>query len=77
MKAREIVKTIMENLNVSNATMAARLSITPAALWDRLNTKKVKDIPVSTLNEMLKALDYKIVIVPRETRVPTNGYTVD
>ena len=77
MKAREIVKTIMENLNVSNATMAARMSITPAALWDRLNTKKVKDIPVSTLNEMLKALDYKIVIVPRETRVPTNGYTVD
>lgn len=77
MKAREIVKTIMENLNVSNATMAARLSITPAALWDRLNTKKVKDIPVSTLNEMLKALDYKIIIVPRETRVPTNGYTVD
>ena len=32
---------------------------------------------MSTLNEMLKALDYKIVIVPRETRVPTNGYTVD
>lgn len=77
MKAREIVKTIMETLDVSNAAMAGRLSITPAALWDRLNTKKVKDIPVSTLNEMLKVLDYKIVIVPRETRVPTNGYTVD
>lgn len=77
MKAREIVKVIMENLNVNNATMAARLSITQAALWDRLNTKKVKDIPVSTLNEMLKALDYKIIIVPRETRVPSNGYTVE
>lgn len=77
MKAREIVKTIMDNLNVSNATMAGRLSITQAALWDRLNTKKAKDIPVSTLNEMLKVLDYKIVIVPRETRVPTNGYTVE
>lgn len=77
MKAREIVKTIMNTLNVTNATMAARLSISQAALWDRLNTKKLKDIPVSTLNEMLKVLDYKIVIVPRETRVPTNGYTVD
>lgn len=77
MKAREIVKTIMETLGVSNATMAARLSITQAALWDRLNTKKVKDIPVSTLNEMLKVLDYKIIIVPREARVPTNGYTVE
>lgn len=77
MKAREIVKVIMESMNLSNATMAARLSITPAALWDRLNTKKTKDIPVSTLNEMLKVMDYKIIIVPRETRVPTNGYTVD
>lgn len=77
MKAREIVKAIMENTNITNATMAARLSLTPAALWDRLNTKKAKDIPVSTLNEMLKVLDYKIVIVPRETRVPTNGFTVE
>lgn len=77
MKAREVVKVIMENLSVSNATMAGRLSISQAALWDRLNTKKVKDIPVSTLNEMLKVLDYKVIIVPRETRVPTNGYSVD
>lgn len=77
MKAREIVKAIMENANITNATMASRLSLTPAALWDRLNTKKAKDIPVSTLNEMLKVLDYKIVIVPRETRVPTNGFTVE
>lgn len=77
MKAREVVKVIMKNLSVSNATMAGRLSISQAALWDRLNTKKVKDIPVSTLNEMLKVLDYKVIIVPRETRVPTNGYSVD
>jgi hypothetical protein len=57
--------------------MADRLNITQAALWDRLNTKKAKDIPVSMLSEMLRALDYKVVIVPRSSRVPSDGYEVE
>jgi len=77
MKARDIVKEVMEVKSVTNATMADRLSITQAALWDRLNTKKTKDIPVSTLNEMLKVLDYKVLIVPREVRTPNGGYVIE
>ena len=77
MKARELIKVIMEKQSVSNACMADRLNITQAALWDRLNTKKVKDIPVSLLSEMLRALDYKVVIVPRSSRVPADGYEVE
>ena len=77
MKARELIKVIMEKQAVSNACMADRLNITQAALWDRLNTKKVKDIPVSLLSEMLRALDYKVVIVPRSSRVPADGYEVE
>ena len=77
MKAREIIKVIMERLGVSNACMADRLNITQAALWDRLNTKKAKDIPVSMLSEMLRALDYKVVIVPRSSRLPADGYEVE
>ena len=77
MKAREIIKFIMEKQGVSNACMADRLNITQAALWDRLNTKKAKDIPVSLLSEMLRSLDYKVVIVPRSSRVPADGYEVE
>ena len=77
MKAREIIKVIMDKQGVNNASMADRLNITQAALWDRLNTKKAKDIPVSTLSEMLRALDYKVVIVPRSSRVPADGYEVE
>lgn len=77
MKAREITKVIMDKQGVNNASMADRLNITQAALWDRLNNKKVKDIPVSLLSEMLRALDYKVVIVPRSSRVPTDGYEVE
>jgi DNA-binding Xre family transcriptional regulator len=77
MKAREIIKVIMEKQDVNNACMADRLNITQAALWDRLNTKKAKDIPVSMLSDMLRALDYKVVLVPRSSRVPTDGYEVE
>ena len=65
MNARNIIKTLMASKNITNADMAHRLSITEAALWDRLNTKKAKDIPVSTLCEMLAVMDYDVVILPR------------
>ena len=77
MRAREIVKVIMEKAGITNAVMAFKLNISQAALWDRLNNKKVKDIPVSTLVEMLRALDYKVVIVPRSSRLPDGGYEVE
>ena len=77
MKGREIIKAVMERKGKTNADLAANLEITPAALWDRLNSKKVKDIPVSLLQDMLRAMDYKVVVVPRTTRLPIDGYEVD
>lgn len=76
MKARDIVKEIMTRKELGNAEFARVLNITPAALWDRLNTKKAKDIPVSTMNEMLAALGYKIAIVPEDTPILDTGFIV-
>ena len=76
MKARDIINEIMTRKELGNAEFARVLNITPAALWDRLNTKKAKDIPVSTMNEMLAALGYKIAIVPEDTPVLDNGFIV-
>lgn len=77
MRGREIIKAIMEQKGISNADMAARLQIKPTALWDRLNTKKAKDIPVSTMTEMVRQLDYKVIVVPRSARVPQDGFEID
>ena len=78
MKGRDVIKAIMEIKGVSNADLAGRLNITQATAWDRVNSKKVKDIPVSTLSEMLRALDYKVVIVPRNARINSDdSYEVD
>lgn len=74
MNGREIVKEIMEREGKTNAEVADMLNITQAAMWDRLNNKKVKDISLSTLSEMLRVLGYKVAIVPRTHRLPDGGY---
>ena len=79
MTGREIIKEIMNEQGVSNAELAAKLNITQAALWDRLNNKKVKDIPLSLLSEMLRMLDYTVQITPRkqDKDKPKATYKVD
>ena len=77
MTSKEIVNNLMRTQGVSNAEMAAKLNLTQAALWDRLNPKKTNNMTVKTFNEMLKMLDYKIVAVPRKTRLPEGGFEVD
>lgn len=65
MTAKEIVKTLMVEKEVTNADMAAALQITQAALWDRLNPKKTDNMTVKKLNSMLRHLGYDLVIMPR------------
>lgn len=82
MNGREIIKDIMSQLNISNATLANRLGITQATLWDRIDTqprknKPRKDIPVSLLSEMVQVMDYKVMVVPASTRVPKHGYVIN
>ena len=70
MDARDIVKEIMKEKNRSNADIANNLGISVAALWDRLSktttgSNKPKSITVKKLNELLRCLDYELVIMPR------------
>lgn len=41
MTSKEIVNNLMRAQGVSNAEMAAKLNLTQAALWDRLNPKRL------------------------------------
>lgn len=77
MRGREIVAAIMEKNGVTNAQLAHKLGVTIATAWDRVNSKKVKDVPLSTLDEMVRVLDYKIVIVPSDKPVLDGEYEVD
>lgn len=78
MKERDIIKSIMAAKEVTNAVLAHRLGITSATIWDRLNNKEIKKgMSLAMVSEMVRNLDYKIVIVPRGARLPEGGYEVD
>lgn len=76
MRGREILKVIMKATGISNAVLAKRLNVSNATIWERLNNKNVKDIPVSLLSEMVRAMDYKVVVVPAASRLPEGGFEV-
>lgn len=62
MTAKELVKTLMVEKDMSNAEMANALGITQAALWDRLNPKKTNNMTIGKLNDMLSKLGYELVV---------------
>lgn len=62
MTAKELIKTLMVEKDVSNAEMANALGITQAALWDRLNPKKTNNMTIGKLNDMLSKLGYELVV---------------
>lgn len=74
MIAMEAVKEVMKIKEVRPAVLCDRLKIKSNVLSERF---KQKNVSVEKLNEMLRAMDYKVVIVPRETKVPDGGFEVE
>lgn len=74
---REVMKKIVEDNKWTVAEFARRCGTTSPTMWDRLNSTKVKDIPLSMLNDMLRVAGYKILVVPSTAKVPNGGYYVD
>lgn len=76
MTGTEIVKDIMQNTNVSQSQLAklagykAQTNVT--GILNRGTTLKV-----SNLDRMLRALGYKIQIVPVAEDTPVDGYEID
>ena len=65
MNAKEVVKKLIEEKGITQADVAAAMNVTPATLWDRINSKKTKSLTINKLNEILRVLGYEIVIMPR------------
>lgn len=68
------VREIMKNQSVGVNKLADRLGIKQNVLSMRL---KQENMGVAILGEMLRMLDYKIVIVPREARLPEGGIEIE
>lgn len=68
--AREIMKVKNEKL----ISLADKLKVKPNVVSERL---RQDNISISKLDEMLRLMDYKIVLVPRETREQEGWYRVE
>jgi hypothetical protein len=74
MIAMEAVKEVMKLREVRPAVLCDRLGIKANVLSERF---KQKNVSVEKLNDMLRAMDYKVVIVPRDAKIPENGFEVE
>ena len=73
MKASEAIREVMSLQGVGTNKMADRLNKPPRLVSDRL---RQDNISVAKMDEMLRVLDYKIVIVPREARALEGGFEI-
>ena len=74
MKVMEIVKEVMRIKDVRPAVLCDRLKIKANVLSERFTQK---NISIVKLDEMLRAMDYKIIIAPRETKIQENCFEVE
>lgn len=77
MTGRETVNQIISDRGMKVSEFAKTCGMSTAAMWERLNGPKQRDIPLSTFNDMLKALGYKIFVVPSSARLTNGAYYVD
>jgi len=74
MEAAKIVKAIIKSQNVKVASLADKLRIKSNVLSGRLSQK---NISIKKLDEMLRLMDYKIMIVPRDTTEKEGWYRAE
>lgn len=75
MKSYEIVRAIMEAQHILHGKLADRLGMKPNALSMRLCGER--DMTVDKLAETLRVMDYRLVAVPRESKLPKDSYEVE
>lgn len=74
MKATEAIKEVMNLRKIKPSILCNRLGIKSNVLSERF---KQKNISVEKLNEMLQVMNYKILIVPRDTRTPEDSFEIE
>lgn len=77
MKDAEIVKDIMKTKGVRPCDVAGILGLSLQTMNDRINKPRANGLTTATLNDLLRALGYKAVIMPREQRMQDGWYKLE
>ena len=73
MKTQEALRSIMEEQGVGLSKLASRMEKPVNTISERL---RQENISIEKLSEILRVLDYKVVILPSNTTVPKGGYEI-
>lgn len=74
MKTGEAVREVMKIKQTGVNQLADQMGKTPRLVCERLGQE---NISIKKLNEMLRVMQYKIIIVPRDIRVPTDSFEIE
>lgn len=74
MKTTDALIQIKEKQGIGTNALADRMGRNPRLISERIHQE---NISIGKLDEILRALDYKIVLVPRETREQEGWYRVE
>ena len=77
MRGREVIGSIIEERGISYAELGRRLDVSRAAMWDRVNTSKSRDISSAILAQTLDAMGYTLAAVPKDAPLPEDSYIVN
>ena len=74
MKPMEIIRVIMQEKSVGSTAMANRLGVSVPAFCMRYRQSNVS---TDKMNDMLRALDYRLVAVPIDSTLPEGAIEVE
>lgn len=74
MKTGEAIKSIMKMRGIGVSALARILGCSQPAMSGRL---KQDNISIAMANDMLKVLDYKVVLIPASTKPKEGWYEVE
>ena len=78
MLAKSIVRAIMDKRGIGMSRMAKMLGFSyPQKVTDRLGTGKSANMSVDTLDQMVRVLGYKVVVVPEDVKIEDEWYEID
>lgn len=77
MNSREVVNKLFEDSGIPMVQYADMLGISRATLWDRLRSKKLKEMTAGMLSDMVGVLGYRVVIVKNGSRIQGEAYVLD
>lgn len=74
MRTNEAIRAVMNATGTKVADLAYKTNRKSNVISERLSQE---NISIAKINEMLRVMNYKVVIVPREERIPEGGYEIE